>query len=367
MKSLRFPAVSLLLGLASCVGSGSVGVDQIDTLDLKGEIIIPYDSLNQPGVIFATDSRLYLMNSMNVDTIIEEYTLDGKFVRRFLTKGNGPDQVPFIYYIGLNQKNNQLEILSQPFNLEGLNLDDNPSLSHIFTFEVPEGTDNSSLDASKPMAGSTMARLGDGSILAGNMSRGGLLAHFAPDGTFKKFYAPYPPKSEYGDGWPDYMVYNFTQPNIVVSPDGRNFAAKMGVADYLVFGELSGDSLKVTGSCLAPPKGINVELGDGWASFDYDDTYTEPFKSAPIMSEKRVYIQRNKLPKMEYLKLVKQMMEGEIPPEAVLTEYDFAGNIVGAIRIDSMPMSVAVTPDDKTIYVLTETAEDGIVVKRYNK
>lgn len=365
MRFLFFPAISLLLALASCTGAGHGSSDHIDTLDLKGEIIIPYDSLAQPERIYATDSNLYILNSMNVDTLIEEYTLDGKFVRSFLTKGNGPDEVSFIYYATLDPYRKQLDIIKTPYTLDGLDLDGTPALSRIFTVEVPEGTDTSSPDASQPMPGGAMVRLADGSVLAGNMSRGGFLAQYAPDGSFSGFYAPYPSTSEYGDGLPDYMVFNFMSPQISVSPDGRHFAARMGVADYLVFGELSGDSLKVVGSCVAPPKGIKVEVGNGWSSFEYEDSYVIPVKYGPIMSADRAYVVRNDIPENEYMGIAKKMTEGEIPAEAILTEYDFNGNQVGAIRIDALPRTFAVTPDGSAFYVLTETADDGIVVKRY--
>lgn len=365
MKSLLFPAVSLLLALASCAGSGQGSPDHIDTLDLRGEIIIPYDSLAQPGRIYTTDSKLYLLNSMNVDTLIEEYTLDGKFVRSFLTKGNGPDEVSFIYDATLDPYRKQLDIIKTPYTLDGLDLDGTPALSRIFTFEMPEDIDYSSLDATQPMPGGGMIRLADGSVLAANMSRGGSLAQYAPDGSFRGFYAPYPSKSEYGDGLPDYMVFNFMKPMISVSPDGRHFAASMGVADYLVFGELSGDSLKVAGSCVAPPKGIKVVVGNGWSSFEYEDSYVIPVKYGPVMSADRVYVVRNDIPESDYVDIAKKMTEGEMPAEAILTEYDFNGNLVGVIRIDALPISLAVTPDGSAFYVLTETADDGIVVKRY--
>lgn len=365
MRTILFPAAALLLGLAACSGSDQGSPEAIDTIDLKGETIIPYDSLNQPYGIYVTDSKLYLVNAESVDTLIEEYTLDGDFVRRFLTKGNGPDEVPFIYSIKIDPYHKQFDIVTAPNNLECLTLEGVPALENLFSFEIPEGTDNSDLNESQPMPGGGMLRLADGSILSGNMSRGGLLALYAPDGSFRQFVAPYLPKSEYGDGIPDYMVFNFMQPNIAVSPDGRHFAANMGVADYTVFGELSGDSLKIKTKFVAPPTGINVVVGNGWSSFNYADNYIIPVKFGPIMSSGRTYIGHNALPEQEYMVLAKKMSTGEIPAETILSEYDFDGNLVGAVRIDAMPKTITVSPDGKTFYAIVETEEDGIVVKRY--
>ncbi len=354
-----------MLALASCSGAGSGSADSIDTLDLKGEIIIPYDSLTQPGKIFATDSRVYLLNSMNADSLVDEYTTDGHFVRSFLSKGQGPNEVPFLYNASMDPYHKALNIVKNPNHLETLNLEGEPVMTNVFAFEVPEGTDNNNLDPNKPMIGTRKALLADGSVLAGNMSRGGLLALYGPDGSFRQFAAPYPSKSDYGEGVPDYLVYNFMQPVIAVSPDGRHFAACMGVADYLVFGELTGDSITVTGSCVAPPQGIKVVVGNGWSSFEYEDSYIIPVKAGPEMSADRVYVVHNTLLENDYLKRLKSMSEGEIPAEAVITEYDLEGNPVAALRIDVVPMGMAVSPDGKAIYVLGETADDGIFVKRY--
>ncbi len=367
MRTILFSAAALLLGFAACTGAGEGTSDSIDTIDLKGEIIIPYDSLSQPQHIYATDSKLYLCNSISVDTIIEEYTLNGDFVRRFLTKGNGPNEVPFIYSIGLDQCHKQFDIVKIPYNLETLDLEGAPVLENVFAFKVPEDADNSNLNESQPMPSGAMLRLADGSILAGNMSRGGLLAFFAPDGSFRQFAAPYPPKSEYGDGIPDYMLFNFMRPNIAVSPDGRHFTASMGAANYLVFGELTEDSLKVKTSFVAPPKGIKVIVGNGWSSFQYEENYIMPVKNGPVMSADRTYIVQNTLLENEYIALAEKMNQGEIPAETIISEYDFNGNLVGAIRIDALPRTFAVAPDGKTFYVITETPEDGIVVKRYTR
>lgn len=363
MRKLLFTIALLSLLFASCSGGMGSSSDAPDTLSLVGETLIPYDSLRQPEGIYTVGDRLYLMNASSVDTLVDIFTTDGRFVDRQLRRGQGPGEVAFVYSSVFDQHNKRLIMTTQIGKaeaLEGMGTD-RITLKPIIDFTQK----TSKVNASFPHFGLQLLPMADGTVMAANLSRSGIFAHLDSEGSLKSFVGQYPPESDFGDGMPDYLVFNFLQPNSGLSGDGKHFLATIGQADMIIFGEVDGDSVKTTVDYVAPPKGIKVELHENYSSFIYSPDYTLNYIGLPATSDSHAYVNYVGMTADDYRTRRKAMSEGEIPAETLLRVYDFEGNLERVVKLDCVARMVAVAADDSVIYALTEDEENGIYVKRY--
>lgn len=363
MHKLLFTSALLSLLFASCSGGKGSSSDAPDTLSLVGETLIPYDSLRQPEGIYTVGDRLYLMNASSVDTLVDIFTTDGRFVDRQLRRGQGPGELAFVYSSVFDQHNKRLILTTQIGKAEAL---EGMGTDHITLQPVIDFTDKSSADdETYPHLGLQFLPMADGTVVATNHSRDGVFAHLSSDGSLMGYAGEYPPLSDFGDGMPDYLVFNFLQPDCAISGDGKHFLATIGRTDMIVFGEIDGDSVKMKVDYVAPPKGIEVELHENYSSFKYSPNYTLNYIGLPATSDNHAYVNHVGMTADDYRTRVKSMAEGEIPAETELRVYDFDGNLKRVVKLDCVARMVAVAADDSAIYALTEDDENGIYVKRY--
>ncbi len=350
--------VASLLSIASCSGSGSADTQGIDTVSLTGELIIPYDHIKNPENIYASDDRIFLVNFPDVDTLIDEFTLDGKPVRSFLRKGQGPDEAAFIYSSHIDAGKKRLMMVTTQGELRSVSLaaDAQPLTEKVFAYNQDKDKLNFSLNT---------FMMADNRVLSAINSDKGIFALFNPDATFDRILAGHLPESDFGEGLPEYAKINFLQPIGAVSPDGKHFVCYFGRADMTGFANIDGDSLDFRINYVAPPKGINVIVGDGYISFDYGDDYTYYFRGNVTASDSHAYMSYCGMLAREAEKRSKEMASGETEPFSLIRVYDFEGNIVRVLRTDVYAKAIAVSPDDKTLYALTENDDNGYYIVRY--
>ncbi|MCM1441247.1 MAG: hypothetical protein NC131_18890 [Roseburia sp.] len=363
MHKLLFTAALLPLLFVSCSGGKGSSSDAPDTLSLVGEMLIPYDSLRQPEGIYTVGDRLYLINASSVDTLIDIFTTDGHFVDRQLRRGQGPGEVALVYSSVFDQHNKRLILTTQigkVVALEGMGTD-RIALQPLIDLTEKVSATNDSF----PHLGFQLLPMADGTVIATNHSRNGVFAHLNNDGSLVGYAGEYLPLSDFGDGIPDYLVFNFLQPDCAISGDGKHFLATIGRADMIIFGEVDGDSVKTKVDYAAPPKGIAVELHENYSSFRYSPDYTLNYIGLPATSDNYAYVNHVGLTAEDYGNRMKAMVEGEIPAETEFRVYDFDGNLKHVVKLDCVARMIAVAADDSVIYALTEDDENGIYVKRY--
>ncbi len=356
-------AAGLSVLAASC-GGHSAGGDAVDTLSLTGEVIIPYDSLRNPHSIYTVGDRLYLINGNKNETYADEFATDGRKLGELLPKGQGPGELSFIYNMGFDQMRKQLQFvvgLGKMKVLEGMGTDSTRLIDNAVDFGWKSGENKDSLFA----PGMQMFILADGTVVTSNSNRNGMFAAFTPDGKLKNLAGEYPPLSDFGDGMPEYMVYNFLQPRIGTNGDGSRFFSVIGSADMFETGVLDGDSIKVNTKYMAPPKGINVKVFDTYSSFEYGEDYMAYFGRLAT-SDNHAYVSYSGIPARDKASLETEMKAGEIPAVTELRVYDFDGNVRRVIRLDCVVVGWAVSADDSTLYAIGENDEDGFFVKRYD-
>lgn len=365
MKKLFLPLALFAVQIfQACGGSGRPASSQVDTLDLTASaVVLPDDMFKKPMSIFATDNRLVVLNTSAVDTFVDLFTLSGEPVASMLTKGNGPGETPYIYSATIDAGNGRLLLALKTGQISALDLSDQvsgPRLSNLFTYTPDSLPGSDTLDV--VFANYLLA---DGSVLAGLQDPLHPFALIAPDGSFSRYAGQPIPLSDFGEGFPTYARYNFCTPNGAVSPDGRHFVSTFGSADMITFANLTPDSLQVITDYVAPPKGIEITLHDGWSSFQMTEDFMTNYTTVPALSNKHAYVQYVGLPQGEFLQLNDRMQKGEIPATANLRVYDFDGTLRRVLHIDALPRSIAVSPDDSALYVLTETV-DGYSCLKYD-
>lgn len=353
-------AGALAVALASsCSGHGDADIASApDTLDIKSNsVLIADDALIQPQTLYATSQNLVVVNSPGCDSLVSLYSLSGSHSRNLLRKGNGPEEVAFIYSSYIDAGADCLMLTSAPGSLSSLNLTAGaqpPLLTKAFTYDPATAGTPDSLNLNMELF-----RMAGGTILAGVQSPEGYFAIFRPDGRFDRYAVTPIPESDFGEGFPDYMKYNFCRPVGAVSPDGRHFACYFGGADMMAFASLEADSLTFKVNYDAPPRGIKIKIGDGWSAFEYDDTHCINYPGRPCLSNSHVYVRYVGLPDKEAYARNEAMTNGDIPPSTLVRIYDFNRTLRRVINLDCMALSIAVSPDDSTLYALTESADSG--------
>lgn len=363
MKKVSLSLFSLGLAfisiLSSC-GSSQSQSSSVDTVtvqrtDLK--VTIPYDSLRMPGKILITDNNILTLNSQ-VDTIIDRYTIEGKYLDAFLTLGQGPTDVNGMESIQYAQFDESLYITEQPWLPIKVVSDINSSFPVPTSIIRLEYTDSAFVQPS----GQAIV-LANGSIITKNSAAEGMLAVFGPDHKFVKLIQPYPPKSEFGEGFPDYAIFNFYQPFSTASPDGKHFVTAYTHGDILAFGCLDNDSVKADFQIKSAPEGVVPKtIGESAFSWVYNDRWFDTY-GAPTLSNKYAYIPYYGT-RIDNYKYWHQSPEGFTQEIRI---YDFDGKHVRSIMIpDFITYSIAVTPDDKTLYILNEDSEEGYRILQLN-
>lgn len=354
LSFLTFQTLALLFILsASSCGSSTHENDGIDSIVVSKsslETVIPYDSLRMPRYLLLAGDNILTINS-GVDTIIDRFTLDGCYIDAFLTLGQGPTDVSGIFSMQYAPFNGSLYITEQPWLpikvISNLNVPFPQPTSTI----RPEYTDSANVNPN----GSPVV-LADGIIVTKNSALEGMLAVFGPNHKFVKLLQPYPPRSEFGEGFPDFALFNFYYPYTAASPDGKHFVAAYAHGDILAFGCIENDTVRADFQIKSAPAGIVpktvVRNAFGW---EYNDKWVNSY-GQPALSDKYAYIPYYNVNIDPYVYRNKS-------PEGFTQEirvYDFDGNHIRTIFIpDFVTTSIAVTPDDKNLFILNEDSEEG--------
>lgn len=354
---------SLISILASCNGAGNASeTSSVDTVQLKGEILIPYEKIGNPFNILTAKDKIYLIN--NTDTILEQFDSSGNFERRFLTKGQGVNEVSRMNVYYYNEPHNGLMLSYEGTSVFLVPFDEETTrVERVFMYDNEREHKNTPENFTM---GFDKWLMNDGSIITTTMNPEKYFAVVNSDGDFVKYAVDYIPKSDFGEGLPSYLIFNFTHPYGATSPDGKHAAWRMGAADMRVFASLDGDSVKFVTDYVAAPNGINVVSTDNKvSSFEYSDDRRYYTYGTLALSNKHVYETRADMLAIDFDKFLNDGAEGICDPHSTINVYDYDGNLVKVLQLDCMPGDIAVTADDSMLYCLNEYGDDVKHVKSY--
>ncbi|MDE6368909.1 MAG: TolB-like 6-bladed beta-propeller domain-containing protein [Muribaculaceae bacterium] len=357
-KILAYTCVVSAL-LSSC-GSGEKSSEQIDTLSLNSKVIINDDALRKPISMAVGDDKLYVLNwSGAVDTLIDEFTLDGKFVRSFLTKGQGPGELVSVEKIFYNSVNNSLVV--NDYMIRGKLVEikqlssEKPMAETVIELQKEDNDSVSPTDFIAPLSNKM--------YVAGNRPLEGMLAIYDAEGKFVRLDQPYPDKSVVGSELPDWCMSTFFKMWGNCSPDGKHFVAYSN-ANILVIGDAEKQSVKTASIVGDFVNGIVAENYGNNVAFTHSDRYHIYFPMGITTSNTHFYAQCSGLD-TELNRQWQKMLEGEIEPECYVRVYDFDGNIVKILKLNVGKCSLAVSPDDSALYAFTET-DEGYTIHKFS-
>lgn len=355
-------ASGIVAGCLSCSHGVSQSDNSVDTISLKGAILIPYEHLWEPTSLFASYDRIFVLNSMSADTLFYEFTTSGRKVRNFLTKGSGPNEVTRMFSIYYNGANNSLCFTTPNKKLTQLNPSaEQPTLSPIFELNPENGKDINSI------AGHENWMFDNGLTVSAIASDKGYFGVFDKDGIFKRFAVDPIPADDFGGNASSAVKYNFLHPWGGMSANGRHAAWVMGQADMLVIANQSADSIIFSTNYVAPPKGIKFITDDGeHFSFEYTDAQTTYFFREPTVSDSHVYVQYIGMLTTDIRSFANDILNHRSEPKCEVRVYDFDGNLIHILNLDCMYGSIAASPDDKALYIISEGSEDGINIRKYD-
>ncbi|MDE5688022.1 MAG: hypothetical protein K2I18_05270 [Paramuribaculum sp.] len=350
-------AAAALCAASSC-GSGAGRWDDVDTVALAGTVIVEDELLRSPLGITASDDNIFVWNSGKSDTLIDMFDLGGHRIRSFLTKGNGENRMPYIEFARYSQLDSALIVGSSAFNGKLMNVTglsgSAPQLVTRFSFS--ERIVGSPSDTVVPS--SLVMQLENGAIVTANLTPGGMLALYSPQGRFRRFVQPYPDKSLLGDSVPDYALPNFFVMIGGTSPDGKHFATSSKLGDILAFGTATADSVDIVTYTGKPQKGINVvQSPDNYCRVEYNDSleYFYPFGLA--LSNSHVYAVTGGIAATFNTGVASMKAGGGAP--VYINVYDYEGNPVRVLRVPLGMCRIAVTPDDSRLFAFVESDDNG--------
>lgn len=355
-------AMSAMVG--GCGGASTSDASELpDTIKLaEGEVAVPYDVLQMPWCLSTDGERLVVVNSSQAPNLIDVYSISGDSLASGVRVGQGPGELPGIDGICYDATTSSMQLQTNDAGvvttLRGV-ADGQFSLAKAFEFDAAKcGSDT--------VAPSGMAlRLADGRIVMGNATADGLLAILNPDGTFEKYAAAYPDISAYGD-MPLWGVFNFLRPRGSISPDGKHFAAVFGCNDMIGFGSLEGDSVSVKVNYGDKPGGIKWVTQNGYGSFEYTPDSKEYFGSTPVLSDSHVYVIYFGMNRADYFAgYYWKKNDGDTPLTTTVRQYDFDGRLTGIYLLPLKAGALTVTPDDSTLYALTDSETEGFRIFRF--
>lgn len=343
---------------ASSCGSSAGRWDNVDTVAIGGTVIVEDELLRSPLGITASDNHIFVWNSGKSDTLIDMFDLQGNRVNSFLTKGNSENSVPYLEFARYSQLDSALIVGSSAFNgklmcVTGLN---SPAPRLVTKFSFPERIVGSPSDTVVPS--SLVMRLENGAIVTANLTQGGMLALYSPQGRFRRFVQPYPDKSLLGDSVPDYALPNFFVMTGGTSPDGKHFATSSKLGDILAFGTATADSVDIVTYTGRPQKGITVvQSPDNYFRVEYNDSleYFYPFGLA--LSNSHVYAVTGGIAATFDAGVASMKAGGGAP--VYINVYDYDGNPVRVLRVPLGMCRIAVTPDDSRLFAFVESDDNG--------
>ena len=341
-----------ITSLSSC-GKSNQEISEPETLTIdKTELslVIPYDSLQSPTAMIIEKDNLIIANS-GTDIVLDKYTLDGRHIDSFLQKGSGPKEVKNVSMLQYAAFNNSLYINEEPFLplKKMINISSNhPEIESQIKLEYT--------DSAVVHPNGEKIVLKNGNIIVKNCAIEGMLAEFDSKHRFIRLIQPYPPKSEFGEGMPDYAIFNFYIPRMGVSPNGLSFVTAYAVGDIIAFGKVVNDTVAVDFKIKSVPAGVKIiSQGENSFGFEFDDEWKNTYGS-PTLSNKYAYVPWYGVNISPY------MIYGGAPEgyEQTIFKYDLDGHLKQIIKIPNIVVNtIAVTEDDSKLFMLTNEADTG--------
>ncbi|MDE6264159.1 MAG: hypothetical protein K2M11_03345 [Paramuribaculum sp.] len=343
----------------SCVSNkDSGGTNDIIIDSLTSKLFISDSILIHPIAMNVTDKEIVLVNFNSADTLINVFGLDGKPISSFLTKGNGPKEALWIPNIHYNSIDNSL--YASDINKQCIfHITDYLSKVPKIEVIIPRKSESDSI-----ILQGQIVRLANGKFVATNTTPEGMLAEFDYSGTFIETHIPFPDKSKIDERLADWANADLYYPDLKVSPDGKFAVVTYDTSDMKIF--ITVDENEIIYNIIegSIPNDIYLSTIDSNLMQGFATKKTKIYNQDLSLSDQYAYqlyigITKEEISETDFFKDTKHNGSNTVKV------YDREGNHVKTIILDRWASALAVSPDDKYLYTLTESSEEGYTVLRY--
>ena len=357
-----------LLSILSVVILASCQRVQENTIieeSLSSQVFLNDSVLTSPGWMMSTGKMLVISNTSKADTLIDIFDNEGKSYASLLKKGEGPDEALFIESI---QYDDRTKAFYVPDILKHVlfKITESGADGYIITTDYdPTSNETDTTDAITDLAlSSYIGRMANDIYIAANHSKAGRLALINKDGTVFKMVGTYPDKKLIDERLTDIAHIDLYGPIIRVSPNGQFAAAVYSGADILTLVAINGDSIVSYDFEKALPNDIFImNAGSDYVQGIFTDK-SMLYSQDLTLSNEHVFQLYIGLSDAE-MRNTDFFRDTHRSGTRQVNVYDRQGNLCRKISLDHCVKHIAVTPDEKYLYALTESSTDGYTVLRY--
>lgn len=318
--------------------------------------------LEKPKTLVVTDDAIVLGNSTTInDSLISIFNLNGDFVRSCIPQGPGPLEMMSISNIQYSESDNCIYVTDlQLHNYKTFRISDylkpNMEIEDVFSYSA---VGNDSI-----MLFQGAIRLSNGQIVAGNANPAGMSVIFDNDGNPIRLFGHVPDKSLIDDKLSDFGNSTIYHPYMAVSPKGDFAAFYYDVSEMRLIINVIDN--KADFNFVEGEAATGIYPAEVAPGVCVGTTTEKTFWHTQGLSLSNNYIYelyigltREDLENTDFFKDAKHFGSNTVKV------YDRKGNHVKTITLDRWATTLAVSPDDKYLYTLTESSEDGYTVLRY--
>lgn len=360
-------ATSILIAACACSCGNNADQETIEDSFPESVTLIDDEQLKAPIFITATESGIAVVNKDIADTLVDVFNKKGEMISRFLTQGNGPDEVLKLLQLQYDLNNGTFYAIDYK-NSSILKVDNwsinSPQISKLAKFETPNNQDAIDVNATEYLIAYSMGVMNGGEIVTTNATNSGMLAVFNNDLQLKDVIVPYPDKNKTNPKLTDWANIELYKPNVNVSPDGKFAMVDASVADVRIFLTYKGDS-------IAYKKFEDVYPNDIYIIQSGAD-----FVQGAITPKSKIHALSTSLSNNLAYQLysgatVEEMNASEFTKDTrqygsnLVRVFDKEGRLARNIHLDQMAKAIAVSPDDSTLYTLTESSQFGNRILKY--
>lgn len=345
-----------VLFVASCGGKGTPA--DIPTDDLVSEKFVNGEDLVHPAFLAVAGDGLLVTNLSTCDTLLNYYDGNGKPAGAFLPKGEGDKEALWLSTVQYDSKSGDAycsdidkKVL---FRIAGIGkgeaVVDGKTWRPVTEADTIENTGK-------------YLKFAD-FYLGYNVSTAGMFSIYTPDGVLLGAKVPYPDKSLVDDGLTEWANIHLYQPSLSVNDRGDfGVISFYGSGMIVLVSDKDGkpDFRIIEGE--APNDIFLVQSGADFVQGAFTkDSKTHSISSSAGMDH--AYVLYSGLTD-EVLKETEYSKESNLSGSRDVKVYDRKGEEVRKLRLDRWVHHIAVSSDEKWLYALTHTPEEGFIVVRY--
>lgn len=365
--SIKFSALSFIVALFIYSCTKQPESNMPEDVNVTSTTFIEDDLLAAPMAMTATNSGLAVINNNTADSLVDLFDANGALVSRFLAKGNGPNEAVRImqtqyypetksFYAVDYDKHTILEIKDAEKG--------KPAISTFAKFTTTENQHAIDVNATQLHLSDYMGVLADGYIVGTNGTNSGMVALFDKNLQLKDIDIPYPDKDKTNPKLTDWANINRLQPQLIVSPDGNFAVIHCYTADIRAFLIQDCDSIKYTIFEDAYPNDLYL-IQSGPDFVQAAITQDSKIYSLDVSLSNNFAYQSYSGQSGEELTNSEFYKDTKCYGSTLIRVFDKEGKHVKNIHLDQPAKAIAVSPDDKTLYSLTESSQFGNRILKY--